>query len=219
MRILGLAEDKIEVIYPGIAEPYFQTSSSDARTAAGKFGLVRPYILFVGTIEPRKNLDVLLDAYGQLPKALGAEFDLVIAGPAGWAAPHTLARLRSGAPGVRYLGYVPEKDLPGLTAGASVFVYPSLYEGFGLPVAQAMAAGAPVITSDISSMPEVAGGAAVLVDPRSVSEVRAAITRLLLSPETRDELRNQGLARARRFTWDAYAQKSLVFFRRIGGLS
>ena len=110
-------------------------------------------------------MDTLLDAWSGF--RFRGDFDLVIAGASGWAGEKTLARLASRPPGVRYLGYVPEDELPGLMAGASAFVYPSLYEGFGFPVAQAMAAGVPVITSNTSCLPEVAGEGALLVDPRS----------------------------------------------------
>jgi glycosyltransferase involved in cell wall biosynthesis len=116
---------------------------------------------------------------------------------------------------VRYLGYVPEQDLPGLTAGATVFVYPSLYEGFGLPLGQAMAAGVPSVTSNVSSMPEVAGDAALLVDPRSPAEMAAAVRRLLESPDLRAALGRNGRARAQRYTWENCARRSLEFFRRI----
>jgi glycosyltransferase involved in cell wall biosynthesis len=217
VRILGLPQDKIEVIYPGIAEAFFRTAPESARAAAAKYALQRQYVLFVGTIEPRKNLDTLLDAWAQLAPALREEFELVVAGPAGWANALLFERLRSGEAGVRYLGYVPEEDLPGLTAGATVFVYPSLYEGFGLPVGQAMAAGVPVITSNVSSMPEVAGDAALLVDPRSPAEIAAAMERLLLSPGLRVTLARNGAARAQRYTWEACARQSLAFFRRICG--
>ena len=108
-----------------------------------------------------------------------------------------------------------EQNLAGLTAGAAVFVYPSLYEGFGFPVAQAMAAGAPVVTSELSSLAEVAGDAAVLVDPQSPAELTAAIERLLLSPETCARLSAAGRLRAQAFTWDQCARQSLEFFRRI----
>jgi alpha-1,3-rhamnosyl/mannosyltransferase len=209
VRLLGLDPARIQVIYPGIAQAYFQ--ATPAR------GLSRPYILFVGTIEPRKNVDTLLDAYALLPSVLRAEFDLVLAGPAGWANPRTLARLRSGEGGVRYLGYVPEEELPRLTAGATVFVYPSLYEGFGLPLGQAMAAGVPLVTSNVSSMPEVAGDAALLVDPRSPAEIAAAMARLLESPDLRSRLAQNGRARAQRYTWQTCARQSLEFFRRLGG--
>jgi alpha-1,3-rhamnosyl/mannosyltransferase len=111
---------------------------------------------------------------------------------------------------------VPEDELPGLMAGASAFVYPSLYEGFGLPVAQAMAAGVPVITSNTSCLPEVAGGGALLVDPRSAGEIRAAMEKLLASQALQQQLRTAGMARAKReYRWEICARKSLEFFRRI----
>src|SRR6266852_80989 len=113
IRILGLRPERIEVIYPGVAESFF-----GARATARE----KPYILFVGTIEPRKNVAVLIDAYEQLAPSIREEFDLVVAGSPGWGDPGTLRRLQSGLPGVHYLGYVPEQDLPGLTAGATVFV-------------------------------------------------------------------------------------------------
>ena len=107
--------------------------------------------------------------------------------------------------------------MPGLTAGATVFVYPSLYEGFGLPLGQAMAAGVPLITSNVSSMPEVAGDAALLVDPRSPAELAAAMQKLLLSPGLRAELAQNGISRARRYTWETCARQSLEFFRGLRG--
>jgi alpha-1,3-rhamnosyl/mannosyltransferase len=166
----------------------------------------------VGTIEPRKNLDLLLDVWQTLAASVREPFDLVIAGPEGWQSTATLARLRAPAPCVRYLSYVPEPDLPGITAGATVFVYPSLYEGFGFPVAQAMAAGVPVITSNLSSLPEVTGGAAELIDPRSPAELRAALDRLLTSPATRARLAAAGKIQAQRFQWDHCARQTLDFF-------
>ena len=204
IRVLNLPPDRIEVIYPGVSDAFFNASP-----AARK----KPYILFVGTIEPRKNVDVLLDAYAALP--MRAEYDLVVAGPVGWADTSTVGRLRSGIAGVDYVGYVPEQELPGLTAGATVFVYPSLYEGFGLPVAQAMAAGAPVITSNVSSLPEVAGDAALLVDPRSPAEVGAALEKALLSPALRSEMSDKGRRRAQEYRWDVCARKSWKFFERL----
>jgi alpha-1,3-rhamnosyl/mannosyltransferase len=160
---------------------------------------------------PRKNLDVLLDAFESLPLPLREHYQLVIAGPVGWNAEHTVKRLRM----IRYLGYIPEPDLAPLTAAAEVFVYPSLYEGFGFPVAQAMAAGVPVITSNVSSLPEIAGTAALLVDPRSQSELHTALARLLTSPELRISLAAAGRERARAFRWQECAAKSLDFFRTV----
>jgi glycosyltransferase involved in cell wall biosynthesis len=208
-RLLGLDAERIEVIYPGVPEVYF---GAQARPRE------RPYVLYVGAIEPRKNIDTLLDAWEGF--RLRGDFDLIIAGASGWAGEKTLARLagaRLGGKlkGVRYLGYVPEDELPGLTAGASAFVYPSLYEGFGFPVAQAMAAGVPVITSNTSCLPEVAGGGALLVDPRSAAEIQSAMEKLLMSPELRQELGAAGMAKAQKeYRWRVCARKSLEFFHR-----
>jgi len=202
VRLLGLNAERIEVIYPGVPEVYF---GAQARPSE------QPYVLYLGTIEPRKNVDTLLDAWQGF--RFRGDFDLVIAGASGWAGEKTLARLESRPPGVRYLGYVAEDELPGLMAGATAFVYPSLYEGFGFPVAQAMAAGVPVITSNTSCLPEVAGDGALFVDPRSAAEIQAALEKLVTSPSLRDELRTAGEARARReYRWEICARKSLEFF-------
>jgi glycosyltransferase involved in cell wall biosynthesis len=204
VRMLGLDPRRIEVIYPGVPDIYFHAPPQPAG---------RPYALFIGTIEPRKNLDTLLDAWQG--SRLRDEFDLVIAGPHGWAASETAARLASQPPGVRYLGYVPEEALPGITAGAAVFVYPSLYEGFGLPVAQAMAAGVPVITSNTSCLPEVAGDGALLVDPRSPTELRTALQKLLTSATLRQKLGEAGKEHAQQYRWENSARKSLDFFHHL----
>lgn len=126
----------------------------------------------------------------------------------------TMARIRSEA---TYLGYVPEVDLPSLTAGATVFAYPSLYEGFGFPVAQAMAAGVAVLTSNNSSLREIARDGALLVDPKSPAEITRGLTRLLESESMRSEIARRGRARAEQFRWETCAERSLAFFRRIAG--
>jgi glycosyltransferase involved in cell wall biosynthesis len=199
IKVLGIASEKIETIYSGVAQEYF-----DAKPALR----ARPYVLYVGAIEPRKNLATLLDAW----KSMRTDAELVIAGPEGWGSPETLARIRAEA---TYLGYVPEAHLPGLIAGASAFVYPSLYEGFGFPVVQAMAAGAPVVTSNTSCLPEIAGDAALLVDPRSPSEIAGAIARLLDSESLRADLAARGRERAQLFKWETCAARTLDLFRRV----
>jgi glycosyltransferase involved in cell wall biosynthesis len=205
IRLLGIAPERITTIHSGVADEFF-----DAKPAPR----ARPYVLFVGAIEPRKNLDTLLDAWRELRPNLRAEFDLVIAGATGWGADTTLARIRSEAV---YAGYVPEPDLPGLVAGATLFVYPSLYEGFGFPVAQAMAAGVAVVTSNNSCLPEITGGAARLVDPSSTSGIAEGIEDLLDSPERRDALRRPARERAELYRWTGCAQRSIEFFRRVAG--
>jgi len=217
VRLLRIPEENIQVIYQGVAEQFFHVTPESIQTACRRYKLRRPYALFVGTIEPRKNLASLIEAWLALPGELRSEYELIVAGPAGWGEHQLLERLRAGIAGVRYLGYVPESDLPGLTAGATLLAYPSLYEGFGLPVAQAMAAGVPVLTSAVSSLPEVAGDAAVLVDPRSVFELREGLKRLLSSEALRAKLSAQGTERARRFSWQRCARESLEFFERVAG--
>ena len=214
---LGLSPDKIEVIYHGVSEAFFDTRPEQVEAAKRKYALAKPYLLFVGTVEPRKNLDALLDAYEGLSEELRGEFSLVIAGSIGWAKTSTVARLRSPESSARYLGYLPEEDLPLLTAGAAACVYPSLYEGFGLPVAQSLAAGIPVVTSNVSSLPEIAGDAAVLVDPRSVEEIRSGIEKVLLSSTLREQLSAAARARGALFRWDEAARKSWQFFEKVCG--
>jgi glycosyltransferase involved in cell wall biosynthesis len=217
VRVLNIPPERISVIYPGVAESFFHVENDSIQTVCARYKLKRPFMLFTGTIEPRKNLDVLLDAFEGLAPSVRQEFDLVIAGPMGWAPASTAVRLRSGASGLHYLGYVPEQDIAPLTAAATVFVYPSLYEGFGFPVAQAMAAGVPAVVSNVSSLPEIAGDAALLVDPRSVSSVREALARLLLSPDLRETLAARGKQRAQEFHWEVCAARSLKFFQEVAG--
>jgi glycosyltransferase involved in cell wall biosynthesis len=205
VRLLGLREDRIEVIYPGVPEVYFGAQPRPSQ---------RPYVLYLGTIEPRKNVDALLDAWSDFH--LRSDHDLIVAGATGWGSEKTMARLAARPSGVRYLGYVSEAELPGLVAGARAFVYPSLYEGFGFPVAQAMAAGVPVITSASSCLPEVAGEGALFVDPRSPAELRSAMETLLTSPQLQERLRTAGMARAQsEYRWEICARKSLEFFSRV----
>jgi glycosyltransferase involved in cell wall biosynthesis len=210
---LGLHPDRVRAIHHGISSAYF--NSPDPTPAQERYQLRKPYILFVSTIEPRKNLPRLLDAYEALPPSTRDEYDLVVAGPKGWSSENTMLRLNASGPSVRYLGYVPEDLLPGLTAGAAVFAYPSLYEGFGFPIAQAMAAGVPVITSNVSSLPEVAAGAALLVDPLSTTELRDALQRVLTSASLSQQLAAQGTERARHFNWTRCATETWNFFENL----
>ena len=205
IRWLGLPEDRIKTIYSGVPEEYFNAQPVKRR---------RPYVLYVGTIEPRKNLAALLDAWALLKPDLQREYELVFAGPAAWGERDTFNRIRANA---TYLGYVPEKDLPGLTAGGVAFAYPSLYEGFGFPIVQAMAAGTPVLTSNTSCLPEIAGEAALLVDPRSPVEIASGLTRLLESESLRADLSARGRERASIFCWDRCAEESLQFFKTVAG--
>lgn len=218
IRIAGLAPEKIRVIYPGVAGGYFNVAPESVERVVKIHRLRRPYFLFVGTIEPRKNLDTLLTAWEEMAVSFRHEYQLIIAGMGGWRAKATMTRLAQinrDEQGIRYLGYVPESDMPALTAGAEAFVYPSLYEGFGIPVAQAMAAGRPVITSNVSSLPEITGGAALLVDPRSTEELKSALCKVAQSEDLRARLSAEGVEKARRFAWQRAAAETMEFFREI----
>jgi glycosyltransferase involved in cell wall biosynthesis len=215
IRVLNLKPEKIVAIHSGVPDAYFQVTDADAARVRSQLKLDKSFILHVGTIEPRKNLDALLDAYLLLPPSVREEVELVFAGPIGWAASTTSQRILSGLPGVRYLGYVPESDLPGLTRAATLFAYPSLYEGFGFPAAQAMAAGVPVLTSNNSCLPEITGGGAVHVDPRSPAGIREGLEKLLLSPSTAAAVVAAGRAKAANYRWDLCAQRSWEFFQQF----
>jgi len=163
-----------------------------------------PYVLMTGTIEPRKNVPRAIEAFSGLPQQLRDRFELVIAGPPGWETAHIDTH------DARLVGLVPDEDLPALYAGAAVFLYPSLREGFGLPVLEAMAAGTAVVTSNLSSLPEVTGDAAVLVDPYDVASIRAGIEGLLTDDARRAALAAAGRERARTFTWERTARETLA---------
>lgn len=212
---LGLEARRIRVIPCGVDAPFFAAGETEAAVVRARYSLTRPYVLAVGSIEPRKNIDLALDVWASLAAELRQEFDFVVAGPEGWRAAQIVAQLRAGFAGVRYLGYVPEADLPGLTAGAALLFYPSLYEGFGLPVAQAMACGVAVVTSNVSALPETAGEGALYADPRSAAEWRAVLERVLRSPELRRRLGEAGRQRAARYRWEEAARQSLAFFEQL----
>jgi len=213
VRCLKLSPDRIRVIYPGIADAFFDPPADEIERVRAAYQLKRPFVLAVGTIEPRKNVAALIQAFAALPQAMRDDWELVLAGPSGWASAETTGLLRS----VRYLGYIPEADIAPLTAAAAVFAYPSLYEGFGFPVAQAMAAGCAVVTSNVSSLPEIAGEAALLIDPRSQAELTSALRQLMESPDLRAKLAALGRRRADLFRWPDCARQSLTFFREIAG--
>ncbi|BCX80914.1 mannosyl-N-acetyl-alpha-D-glucosaminyl-diphospho-ditrans,octacis-undecaprenol 3-alpha-mannosyltransferase/alpha-1,3-rhamnosyltransferase [Methylomarinovum caldicuralii] len=175
------------------------------------------YALFVGTIEPRKNLAVLLEAYAGLPLSLRTRYPLVLAGDRGWRSEDLHARIQKAQRQgwARYLGYVPEKILPALYAGARAFAYPSRYEGFGLPVLEAMASGVPVVCSHAASLPEVAGDAALQHDPDDVKGLRGFLRRALEDDAWRREAIAKGLARAQTFSWERTVAETVAVYRRL----
>jgi glycosyltransferase involved in cell wall biosynthesis len=196
------AADRTRVV-PLAVDPRFATPGEPARIDV-------PYVLGVGTLEPRKNLVRLIEAWASLSRAARGNHVLALVGPTGWDVDATLAAARAHPDDVRLLGFVSDAQLASLYAGATAFAYPSTYEGFGLPVLEAMAAGAPVVTSSVSSLPEVAGDAAVLVDPYDVRALRDALAAVLGDPGLRESLRERGRARAARFSWARTASETLA---------
>jgi alpha-1,3-rhamnosyl/mannosyltransferase len=176
--------------------------------APGHPQLTKPYVLAVGTLEPRKNLERLVSAWRQLPANLRETHELALAGGRGWEDDAFVRTARTA--GAKLLGHVSDDELHALYAGASCFAYPSLYEGAGLPVIEAMAAGAPVVTSSVSSLPEVAGDAALLVDPNDTDAIAAAVERVLTEPGLADDLRVRGRAQAATFSWERTARETLA---------
>ena len=177
-------------------------------------GLEPGYILAVGTVEPRKNYPRLLAAYRQLRSRIDVP-ELVIAGRPGWAYGDTLRQI-GAEPGVRYLDHVDGADLTALYESAAVLAFPSLYEGFGLPLLEAMAHGLPAVVSNVGALPEVANGAAILVDPEDVSSIAGGLERLLADPALREKLIDAGRRRAADFSWSRAAEVTIEVLRRIG---
>ncbi len=217
VRYLSIPASRIRVT-PLAASPEFHpVPETDRAAALQRHELRRPYVLYVGNLEPRKNLQRLLQAFARLRDT---DHELAIVGNRWYRGSDVDAEVESlGIRGrVRFLGYVPRQDLPALYSGATVFVYPSLLEGFGLPVVEAMACGSPVITSDNSSLKELAGDAARLVDPLRVESIREALEDALEDASLRSTLSLRGLERARHYSWESTAALTLDAYREaLGG--
>ena len=209
--MFGLEPARVRVTPWGVSER-FRPEPADRDWLASRFDIDLPYLLCVGTLEPRKNLRGVLQAFRQLSAAV-EDCTLVIVGGRGWRNDSFEAELARDAGRVRLTGFVTDDELVRLYSSAAVFVYPSLYEGFGLPVLEAMACGTPVVTSRTTSMPEAAGDAALLVDPTDTAAIAAAAEEVLTSPTRADALRERGLARARERTWDACADATVQTYR------
>jgi glycosyltransferase involved in cell wall biosynthesis len=215
IRYLGTEPAKIHVIYPGIDHDHFrpQTIDSAERVRLSRtYGLPERYVFYAGKIQPRKNLVRVLRAFHRV-RSTHADLHLVMTGAGGWMdqdVARAIEELHLGR-AVHFTGHVSD-DLPALYALAEMLIFPSLYEGFGFPVVEAMACGTPVVTSATSSLAEVAGDAALCVEPTSVEEIAAAMDSLLCDAALREALRQQGLARARRFSWQRCAAETLACY-------
>jgi len=211
----GIPEDRITVTYPGIGDAYKPVDEKDpVEPLLREHGITKPFFLFVGVIEPRKNLVRILEAFARLQDE---GIQLVIAGKKGWLYRGVFRKIRQLKLESRvvFTGDIPSSALRIFYSACLSFVFASLYEGFGLPVAEAMACGAPVITSDRPAMAEVAGGAALLVDPEQVDSIAAAMKRAALSEILRSELSAQSRARAAAFSWKECARKTIEVYHRV----
>jgi len=194
------------------------TTDADPSETSRRLDVPQPYILSVGTLEPRKNLVRLVRAYRQVAPEI--PHALVLAGPPGWRVEELEAEIARPGPGtILRTGRLSGRDLDALYRGAEAFAYPSLYEGFGLPVVEAMVRGVPTITSNTSSLPEVAGDAALLVDPEDTGEIAEALARVLTDPVLAEDLRRRGRERAAMFSWTATARATLDVYRHVTGAS
>ena len=209
----GLPERKIRVVYPGISDVFHLPLDADEiRRVRQRYALPGPFILSVGTLEPRKNLTRTLRAYRLLRGKLADAPPLALVGGSGWRLDELELGSAADAASVLRLGYVPDNDLAALYASCSAFVYPSLYEGWGLPVAEALSLGAPTITSTVSSLPEVAGDAAILVNPQSVEEIAHALEQVLTDSELATQLRRDGPIHAAQFSSEQWARATLAVY-------
>jgi len=217
---LGVDPDKIMVVYEGVDDsrfaPKIQNSKFKIRKVKEKYRIGERYILFVGTVQPRKNLVRLVEAFSILNSQLSTlNLRLVIAGKKGWATEEIYAAPQKYGveERVKFIDYVDDADLPYLYAGAEVFAFPSLYEGFGLPILESLASGTPVVTSNVSSMPEVGGDAVIYVDPHNAQSIADGLTESLTTPFDHEKAQHQ----VNKFSWDKAAKETIRVFDRILG--
>ena len=211
-------EEKVHVIYEAPAPHFYPQPEERVEAARRQYGLPERYMLTVGTIEPRKNLVRLLEAFEGIYKERLADA-WVIVGQRGWLYEGFFRRLEQSPAraGVILLGFVPDEDLPALYAGATVFVFPSLYEGFGLPVLEAMACGAPVVSANTGALPEVGGKAVRYIDPIRGETIYEALREVLEDADARRAMREAGFRQAAQFSWAKTARETAEVYRQVGG--
>ncbi len=218
IEMFNWAPDRVTAIPLGVDPIFHPRAPADLSAALAAHGLsAGGYTLCVSTVEPRKKIDRLLQAYGALPENLRKQYPLVLAGGRGWLSSgiHDEIMRAEQAGWLKYLGFVDESTLPLLYAGARAFAYPSIYEGFGLPVLEAMASGVPVLTSDQSCLPEVGGAASLLIDPDDIDAFRDGLARLLSDETWRQPAINCGLARAAELSWEACVERTVAIYRQL----
>jgi glycosyltransferase involved in cell wall biosynthesis len=219
-RLLGIDRNRISVTYNGVSSRFKPVILSVIAQKLAHYRIEQPYILSVCTLEPRKNLVRVLQAFARLRHIHKVPHRLVLVGKRGWLEKPIFETARSLGVDehIQFTGFVPDEDLPALYSGAGVFVYPSLYEGFGIPPLEAMACGCPVVTSSISSLPEVVDDAALLVDPLDAEAIADGILRIIDDRAIHDACQVAGIDRARQFTWSNCAEKTIEVYAQVLGL-
>jgi glycosyltransferase involved in cell wall biosynthesis len=218
VQTCGIDRSKISVTPLGVDSAYFERHTlQNIENVKKKYGLFKPYFLFIGTLQPRKNLYRLVQAYLKLPSSVRQSIQLVIAGRAGLGMQELVDLLNTGTSDdeVKWLKYLPDEDLKPLLQAATAMVYPSLYEGFGLPIIEAFASAVPVITSQTTSMPEVAGDAALLVDPESIESISHAMLEVIDQPSATQNRVLKGVERAKTFTWRSTATQTVNVYKAV----
>jgi len=215
LKHFGAPDNKIDVVYEGIGEEFYPQTSLKSSLVRTRYSIKRPYMLFLGKINETKNVRGLLEAYSLLKYE--SPPDLVIAGNSDAQSLNIkkLAEELEISNNVKHLGYIPKTDIPALMSGAEIFVWPSFYEGFGLPVLEAMACGAPVISSSNSCIPEIVGDAGILVDPGNIQKISAAMKKVLADKEIRLSMKKKSLERSKYFSAKKMAAETLNIYRRI----
>lgn len=215
-RLLHVSHAKSTIVYSGSGTDFYPRNATEISAMKTRLHLPERYLLNVGTVQPRKNVERLIAAYAALGD-VARDVPLVIAGKRGWLAEPIYAAVQQHnlAERVQFLDFVADDDLPTLYSGALAMVYPSLYEGFGVPIVEAQACGTPVITSIVSSLPEIAGEAALLVDPHSTIAITAAMRRVLTEPQLAASLRDTGPQQAAKFTWEGTGLGILALYERL----
>jgi glycosyltransferase involved in cell wall biosynthesis len=217
-KILHVPDRRIATTQLAVAEAYRPiTDKVRIGRTLQKYLINGEYLLYVGTLEPRKNITNMVKAYMLLPQKMRDQYKLVITGKKGWHYQELFALIESSADRENIIctGYVAENELPDIFNGARLFVYPSIYEGFGIPVLEAMACGVPVITSNVSSMPEVLGDAGILIDPGKPAEIGAAIEKVLTDNVLSDKMRCEGVKQAQKFSWRKCAAETLAVYEEV----
>ena len=220
-----ISEDKIKVIHNAFDEKFFKNASvSEIQKVKSKYKIDGEYVLFMNTIKPLNNLARLIEAFSKLRLLLkgkkpNSNYKLVLAGKSGWMSGeiHQIAKDFGLKNEVIFPGYIDPKDLNALFAGADVFVSIPIYEEFGAPVLEAMACGVPVICSNVSSLPEITGGSAVMVDPYDINGIKSAVLKILDNDKLRDDLKKRGLEQAKKFHWKKTAKETLEVFEEVAG--